>query len=282
MRLVKPHFYAVLLLVLMLSGSVIAQDVSPTPTEEPTPQLLKVWWPDVLAAPDNEVVQTLLQSQTDDFASNYDNLTVESRLRRVGTTGGIMSTLRTGSLVAQDGLPTVTLIRRQDLVLAELAGLLQSMEGLVPSAIQGDLDTALQLGQTNGELYGVPYMLELQHVVYRQSENLDYSTWSYTDLLTRNQPFVFAAGRDGGLSDVVLLQYLAAGGRLNREGQLLLNEDALRTTLEFYENASDLGVIDGFTLNFVTANDYLTAFVEGDYDAGVFTSTQYLELYQAE
>jgi ABC-type glycerol-3-phosphate transport system substrate-binding protein len=280
MRVVKPHFYWIALLTLLLSSTVIAQEATATPTPEPVPQVLKIWLPDVLAAPDNAEVQTLLANQTAEFAATHANITIETRLRSVGNTGGIMSTLRTGSLVAENALPTLTLLRRQDLVLAELAGLLHSMEGMIPSAVQGDLNTALQLGQVHGELYGVPYMLELQHVIYRPDSSLDYSSWSYDALLQRNQPFVFAGGRVGALSDVVLLQYLAAGGTLNREGQLELNADALRTTLNFYESASDLGMITGATMNFLSENDYLTAFVDGDYAAGVFTSTQYLVLYQ--
>jgi ABC-type glycerol-3-phosphate transport system substrate-binding protein len=280
MRVAKPHFYWIALLTLLLSSTVIAQDATATPTPEPVPQVLKIWLPDVLAAPDNAEVQALLANQTAEFAATHTNITIETRLRSVGNTGGIMSTLRTGSLVAENALPTLTLLRRQDLVLAELAGLLHSMEGMIPSAVQGDLNTALQLGQVHGELYGVPYMLELQHVIYRPDSSLDYSSWSYDALLQRNQPFVFAGGRVGALSDVVLLQYLAAGGTLNRDGQLELNADALRTTLNFYENASDLGMITGATMNFLSENDYLTAFVDGDYEAGVFTSTQYLVLYQ--
>jgi len=279
MRVVKPHFYWIALLTLLLSSRIFAQDATATPTPEPVPQVLKIWLPDVLAAPDNAEVQTLLADQTAEFAATHANITIETRLRSVGNTGGIMSTLRTGSLVAEDALPTLTLLRRQDLVLAELAGLLHSMEGMIPSAVQGDLNTALQLGQVHVELYGVPYMLELQHVIYRPDSSLDYSSWSYDALLQRNQPFVFAGGRVGALSDVVLLQYLAAGGTLNREGQLELNADALRTTLNFYESASDLGMITGAAMNFLSENDYLTAFVDGDYEAGVFTSTQYLILY---
>jgi ABC-type glycerol-3-phosphate transport system substrate-binding protein len=280
MRVVKPHFYWIALLTLLLSSRIFAQEATATPTPEPVPQVLKIWLPDVLAAPDNAEVQTLLANQTAEFAATHANITIETRLRSVGNTGGIMSTLRTGSLVAEDALPTLTLLRRQDLVLAELAGLLHSMEGMIPSAVQGDLNTALQLGQVHGELYGVPYMLELQHVIYRPDSSLDYSSWSYDALLQRNQPFVFAGGRVGALSDVVLLQYLAAGGTLSRDGQLELNADALRTTLNFYENASDLGMITGAAMNFLSENDYLTAFINGDYAAGVFTSTQYLLLYQ--
>jgi ABC-type glycerol-3-phosphate transport system substrate-binding protein len=140
----------------------------------------------------------------------------------------------------------------------------------------------LQLGQVNSQLYGVPYMLELQHVIYRSIGNNDNHQWSYDALLTRNQPFVFAAGRNGSLNDVVFLQYMAAGGQLNQERQLVLNENALQTTFDFYESASDAGIIDGFTLNFFAPTDYVRAFVDGEFDAGVFTSTQYLDLYQTE
>lgn len=268
--------------VLLLSSVAVAQDAPPDTTEAPAPEplRLKIWWPDVLVAEDNEALIQALDAQIEGFVSSESNVIVESRLKQVGTTGGIMSTLASASNVAPAALPTLTLIRRQDLLMAERDGLIQSIDGLIPSAIQGDLNRVLPLGQVNGELYGLPYMLDLQHIVYRTPSGEAYDDWSYEAVLERQQPFVFAAGRANGLSDVFLLQYLSAGGELDDDGSLTFNPSALRTTLRFYEQASDSGLIDGFALNYAAQTDYLTNFQDGLIDNAVFSSSTYLALHE--
>ncbi len=269
--------------VLCLALPAQAQEATPEATEEaPPPQVLTIWWPDVLASPDNEDALDLLQEQTEAFAESQENTEVVLRLKRVGTTGGIMSTLRTASVVAPGALPTITLVRRQDLISLVRTGLAQSLEGSVSSTTVSDLGNALPLGQVGGELYGIPYMLSFQHLVYRPQDGVDYDGWSYSDLLARGQGFVFPAAQTTGISDVLLLQYLAAGGRLNRDGVLLLDEAALRTTLEFYEAASDAALVTGFTLNYLNQQDYRADFRAGEIDTAVFDSNQYLTLVAQE
>jgi ABC-type glycerol-3-phosphate transport system substrate-binding protein len=214
--------------------------------------------------------------------ANEENLNLEYRLKPVGIAGGIMSTLRTATNVAPGALPSLTLIRRQDLLAAERAGYLQSLEGQVSSAIQGDLETALALGQVDNVLYGVPYLLELQHLVYRPESNTDYSDWTYQAILDRKLPFLFAGGRVGGLSDVFYLQYLSDGGTLDSEGLLTLDESALLKTLSFYQAASDMGLVDGFNMNYSSSRDYMNAFIAGEYNIGIFDSGTFLRLHQDE
>jgi len=248
----RRRFLLMLGSLLCLALPIHAQEATPEATEtaEP-PQVLTIWWPDQLISPDDDEAYDLLFDQTEDFAQTQENTEVVLRLKRVGTTGGIMSTLRTASVVAPGALPTLTLVRRQDLLSLVRSGLAQSLEGSVTSATISELGNTLPLGQINGELYGIPYMLNFQHLVYRPQDGVDYDGWSYSDLLARGQGFVFPAAQTTGISDVLLLQYLAAGGTLDRDGVLQLNEEALQTTLAFYEAASDDGLVTGFTLNYL-------------------------------
>jgi ABC-type glycerol-3-phosphate transport system substrate-binding protein len=265
----------VLCLVLPIQG----QEATPEATEQAAPpQELTIWWPDALISPENDEALDLLQEQTEAFAETQENTEVVLRLKRVGTTGGIMSTLRTASVVAPGALPTITLVRRQDLVSLVRSGLAQLLEGAVASSTVSNLGNALPLGQVGGELYGIPYMLTFRHLVYRPQDGVDYDGWSYSDLLARGQGFVFPAAQSTGISDVLLLQYLAAGGSLDRDGVLLLDEEALETTLEFYEAASDAALVTGFTLNYLEQEDYLADFRTGEIDTAVFTSDEYMQL----
>jgi len=279
----RRRFLLMLGSLLCLALPIHAQEATPEATEtaEP-PQVLTIWWPDQLISPDDDEAYDLLFDQTEDFAQTQENTEVVLRLKRVGTTGGIMSTLRTASVVAPGALPTLTLVRRQDLLSLVRSGLAQSLEGSVTSATISELGNTLPLGQINGELYGIPYMLNFQHLVYRPQDGVDYDGWSYSDLLARGQGFVFPAAQTTGISDVLLLQYLAAGGTLDRDGVLQLNEEALQTTLAFYEAASDDGLVTGFTLNYLEQADYLDDFTLGEIDTAVFTSHTYLNLLQED
>jgi ABC-type glycerol-3-phosphate transport system substrate-binding protein len=279
-------FLSTLLLgiIIALGGSVLAQDAttSPTATEE-LAITLTIWWPDSLALSSENILNPLLLEQSEAFQENQTPpLSIEHRIKAVGTVGGIMSTLRNASNVAPNAMPSLTLLRRQDLLVAAREGLLQSLEGGIPSSIQGDLRAVLTLGQVNGELYGLPYLLDLQHLVYRPQSNVDYSDWSYAGVLEREQAFAFPASRTSGVNDVFLLQYLASGGSLSTNGSLSLNPSSLEKNLEFYQAAMERGIVDNLSLSYSSPNNYLADFQTGVYNMAVFSSSNYLQLHAAE
>lgn len=279
----QSKIWLVLGILLLLTATSLAQEgnAEATPSEQ-APLKLTIWWPDVLILGDGNTLNPILQAQSDAFVETENNLDLEYRIKPIGVTGGIMSTLRTASNVAPGALPSLTLMRRQDLLTAERGGYLQSMEGKISSAIQGDLDTALALGQVDDVLYGVPYLLELQHMVYRPQNNVDYSSWTYDAVIQRNIPFVFAANRVGGLNDVFYLQYINDGGKLDANGLLTLDQPSLDTTLTFYQTASDNALVDGTVMNYTSSDDYKDAFVSGDYDIALFDSGTYLQLHEKD
>ena len=206
---------------------------------------------------------------------------IEHRLKLVGQTGGIMSTLRSASNAARGALPTLTLVRRQDLVFAQASGYLQSMEGF-PSMIQGDLNNALQLGQVNNALFGVPYLLDLQHVVYRPIEDVDYSEWTFDAVLERGEALAFPASRSSSLNDVLALQYLESYGNRPNGNPMILDAVALSTVYEFYEAARDNQLITDEFLEYTNPNGYAVDFLDGSINAGVFTSTRYLRMFDED
>jgi len=189
-----------------------------------------------------------------------------------------METLRTASAVASDALPDITLLRRADLLAAVDAGYIQPLQGQVTSAVLGDLYPAgLDLGRIDGTLYGLAYTLDVEHIAYR-SVVLNGNFAHFADVLKDKQKFVFPAGVTEGLSDVLFLQYLSAGGTLSELTQGSPNADALLTVLTFYKQAVDAGVIDRSVLDYARPDDYLFQLAQGKFDAGLITSSQYLNL----
>lgn len=273
---------ACLLLILSLSGSVIFAQDEPELTETPQPPIrITIWWADSFARVNETDINPILLEQSAEFAEQFPDIVFEHRLKAVGQTGGIMSTLRSASRAAPDALPTLTFVRRQDLVFARAAGYLQSLEGF-SSVIQSDLNNSLQLGQFEDGLYGVPYLLELQHMVYRPTEGLDYSSWTFDAILERGEPFAFAGSRSNSLNDVLALQYIAGGGFSARDNALTLDQSSLTAIFEFYESARDAEILSDTITTYSNSAAYEQSFLDGDINAAVFSSTRYMNLYDVD
>ena len=279
-----------LMLVVVFSwgGAAQAQDATPTvdggPTATPTPEpitpTLTIWWPDTLYSPDEPGVIEVLQAQTDAFAASA-GVNIETRIKSNAEVGGLMATLRSADAVAPAALPQLTLLRRQDLVTAQRLGIIYSLEGRFSSGVIGSLENMLQLGQISEELYGLPYMVQLEHVVYQPDSGItEEDSWDYESWFERGQPLVFPGRRTRGLNDVFYLQYLESGGSLLSDGTLTFNPASLTQTLSFYEQASDEGLIDGFVLNYGSPSDYLPNFLSGEIQAAIFNSRDYFRILE--
>jgi len=262
----------------------MAQAVTPLPTTEltavPAPSL-KIWWPEALAPVDRADVTNLLDEQIGEFVGGSDTPTdIEFRLRRYDDVGGIIATLQAASEVAPGALPDLTLIRREDLVSLAQAGLIYPLEGFVASAIIGNLyDSALELGQIDGRIYGLPYTLDALVMAYQNLENQPVAGWSFVDILEREQDFRFPARRINTVNNTFLLQYLDAGGTLPEPGQeMILDADALLAVLQFYERAYALGLVDETVFDYGQPQEYQTELATGEIDAALLHASTYFAM----
>jgi len=251
------------------------------PTVEATPQdaeTLTVWLPDVLmnAATTDETID-LLSQQIAAYASESEDLTIEIRRKQIREAGGIMPTLRTARTVAPGVLPDLTLIRREDLLTAVNEDLVQPMEGVVSTAIIGDLfSTALDVGQVDGTLYALPYALELQHVVY--APDLDPTDPTLSAYLEGEVPFLFPAARASGLNNLFFTQYVAAAPGTVSTSTLEIDEEALLALYQYYEDAVENGSIESNVIDYTRPADYRSFLSSGDFGSAVVSSQLYLEL----
>jgi ABC-type glycerol-3-phosphate transport system substrate-binding protein len=260
--------------------------VTATPTDSPTltapentPEnilTLSVWLPELLAPGNNQAATLVLTQQIDNFRATQPDVLVQTRLKRAEGKGGVIATMLSASEVAPASLPDLTLIRRQDLRLAVQAGLAQPLDGRLAAAVTSDLYTAaLRLGQVNGKLFALPYTLEVLHIAYRRpTTNFAY----FENVIDAGRRLVMPLGQVNGMSDVFLVQYLAAGGSMVNGNLGPLNVDALQTVLEFYEQTVAAGVIDTSVLNYPTPEDYQAGLLDERIQAAVVTSKMYLDL----
>ncbi len=269
-----------------LMVGVNAQDTEPTATDVPE-LVLDIWIPAPLIADTNSDAYSLLVEHSDEFTSN-NNITINYRIKAVGTVGGIISTIRSGSVVAPGALPDVTLIQRADLISAQSPELLQSMETLFSTALLNDIDDAIELGQiptSNGlELFGLPYFIDMLVTTYtRASVDID-DTITFDDVLTYADNFMFPAGRANDLNQTFYLQYLEAGGVSPRNGTFTINTNALQTVYEFYEAATAVGIVTPDVFDYDSPSAYRTDYINDmeSFNFAVVNTSEYLSLRQQD
>jgi ABC-type glycerol-3-phosphate transport system substrate-binding protein len=217
------------------------QPVPPTPAPD-TPITLTLWLPTrFLPAEDNTAYQ-VLQRQLDEFARSTDGAASQIVVKQDRGAGGLLDLLRTASPVASAVLPDIIALDNSDLEAAARSGLLQPIGTLLPAGLIDDLyPFARDLGSLNGELYGMVYSADLEHLATGGAISLP-ADWD--DLLKSSRRYLFALGSNNNVSDAVLAHYLSAGGRLiDDQGNAALDEAALRTLLETYQDAREAGVL---------------------------------------
>jgi len=266
------------------AATVIVQQPTPTPapTIEPTPAVtrLVIWWPVSLAPMDNSEAAELLSEQISAFRAAQGNVEVQLRRKLDSGVGGIMSTLRTASPVAPGALPDLTLLRREDMQAAAQSGLIYPLDGQTPPAVLDDLYRSAQtLGQIGSNLYGLPYLMDVHHMAYSSADAAVPSR--FEDILTQQISFALPAAQTGVMNNILLIQYLDAGGTLPANGLEDTDVEALLTVLQFYEQATQQGLIDPAVLNYTSPADYRTSLTSGTLAAGGINSSLYLNLLEA-
>lgn len=259
-----------------------AQEDAPGSAASEIPAL-NVWLPAPLISDESGAAFQLLSEHTASF-SQANGIAVSYRIKGVGSVGGIIATIRAGKDVAPGALPDVTLIRRRDFTPTQASQFFQSMETLFSSSLINDLDDGLEFGQIplEGEvaLYGLPYLFDLLLTVYtRPLANVD-TRLRFEDVLSSGANFTFPAARTNGLNQTFYLQYLSASGLGASDGVITVDEDALKTVLQFYQDLVDADLISPDVLTYQTPDDYISDFANqtGQLQMAVFTVSDYLAM----
>lgn len=254
------------------------QEPTATPAAQDTPSvpMLRVWWPEELYPDGNQAAEDILLAQFEDFRQTYVSYNLEIRRKHSSGQGGILPTLRTAAPVAPQALPDLTLMRRADMVTAATEGLIVPLTDWLPPDLADDLlPGALALGQIDGVLYGLPYTLNIYHIVYRTSA-FGTPPLAFTDVLDQQPTYLFPAGTVP-VSWTALLQYRAAGGRLiDDTGSTTLDYDPLLAVLDYYAQGVSTGIFDASLLDYTDFNSYWNEFLSTGIDMAAVDSVTYL------
>ncbi|MCZ7546036.1 MAG: extracellular solute-binding protein [Anaerolineae bacterium] len=235
-------------------------DAGPSETPAPTVsrRTLRLWLVEPLA-PGGAIPAVLLE-QLEAFRARHPTVIFDVRAKLPSGADGVLEVLRSTLAVAPDALPDLVLLSRADLVSAATANLVQRLEGRLPEEVVSDwFPVAREMSTFNGELYGASYVLDGQHLVFRQSA-VETPPVVLDDLLDVPPPFLFPAGN----IDTIVGQYMAGGGRLiDDEGRAVLDPDPLLAVLEFYQRAIQENVLPLTVLEYDNADGYVEDYLSG-------------------
>jgi ABC-type glycerol-3-phosphate transport system substrate-binding protein len=238
---------------------------------------LVVWAPEHLV-PSSETPGGLeLTDQIAAFEETHPGIPVEFYAKKISGAGSIMSYLHTAPPVAPAVLPDLVLLNHESLITAAREHLIAPIGDLLDDDIAaGMYPVAVELGTVDDQLVGLPYVLEVQHAIYRQVL-FEAPPNSFEQVLASPVPFTFPAGARGTVNQTLLLQYIAAAGSLTDEdGSPTIDADALREVLTFYEDAYEAGVVDPVLFQIVDPQETWIAYRDRGVGLAVVTSTLYL------
>jgi len=167
---------------------------------------LTVWMPEGFEPDEKTPAGQALAEEALAFDEARPDIQVEFYPKRLRGAGGITAYLRSAPPVAPGVLPDLTLLDRDSLAAMSREKLIVPIGTLVdPAVIEGLYPVAREVGTIDGELTGLPYLLEMDHAVYRLSK-FQRPPVSFQNVLDDRQPFSVAAGgqrcRAGGAASV--------------------------------------------------------------------------------
>ena len=227
------------------------------------PVELVIWAPPFLVPRTAQRADVVLEGIISRFQGEHPDVTVRAIAKAESGQAGLLAFLRTTARAAPELLPDVVVLSSRDLWQAVDLGLVQPVDPAILESYGDLFPAALATVQYQGQVYGVPYSLDFDHLVYRQDQ-VPRPPGTWEEFLAGEQSYIFAAGTlDGYGGDILLAQYVAAGGQLDGEGRLT-DPEALQAVLEFLKGGQVQGLIPESVLNIADSEMAWTYFVNGN------------------
>jgi ABC-type glycerol-3-phosphate transport system substrate-binding protein len=212
------------------------------------------------------------------FEETHPDVQVSIVLKNESGKGSVLDYLRTASQVAPSALPDIVVLNTVDLPQVARAGLVVPLGGRISTSLVKDLLPAAQAaGSVDGQLVGVPFEIEVEHLVYNTNK-LIATPVTWTDVISSNTTYAFPAkGRNGLVNDAFLIQYLALGASLQDEDGLpWVDEQALRAVLDYYRQGVEQGIIYPDVLSIGAPEDIWPSYVSAEVGMVHVTSRRFL------
>lgn len=239
-------------------------EVEATPST-PSSVTLTIWTTEAFSPTQTITSGQILAQLVTNFEAGQPDVQVQFIPKKPYGKGGILDYLLTTDDVVPDLLPDLVFIDVDELSPAIQAGVVQPLDDLISQDLISDLyPFARQAGTFDGQLYGLQFQADLDHLAYNTGK-LTVPPRSWPGVLSNPGPYIFPAGGDAGLvNDDFLIQYLAVRPwpMDGSPDEPFLDADSLTAVLQFYQDGVTRGVFPISILNCHTTDDcwseYLT------------------------
>ena len=227
---------------------------SPTPTAViPTPTslashgliTLTLWVPDFLDPySEDSPGGALFLEQIQAFSELNPDVQVEVLVKKGSGPGGLYNLLSTAYTVAPSVLPDLIVLDSRDLQSAAEKELLQPLSAF-DAAVARSFPFMKQESQFDAQSYGVPFLTEVDHMVYTPKVSAA-SPVSWTAVLSGSYSMLFpVAPADSLADDALLAMYLGSAGVVTDEqGNPLLERASLEELYRFFDAMLETGLLD--------------------------------------
>jgi ABC-type glycerol-3-phosphate transport system substrate-binding protein len=235
---------------------------------------LRIWLPPQFDPASGSPAAELLGARLAEFTKRR-GLPIEVRIKALSGAGGMLESLSTANAAAPLALPDLVLLPRPLLEAAALKGLLYSVDGLVQPLDSGDwFEYAIELAHLQNSTYGLPFAGDALILIYRPAE-IATPPRDWASLLSLTEPLIFPAGDEQAL--FTLAQYLASDAPIqDDEGRPMLEIEALRRVLTFFQEAERANVLPFWLTQYTTYEQAWQAYQDGSADMLIGWTSQYL------
>ncbi len=250
------------------------------PATQPASEIitLTVWTIPRFAPSDDGPGGRIIAAQVEAFNKAYPNYRLDWVTRQPAGSGGVIDFLLVAHEAAPGILPDVAVLDTRELGAAIRAGVLQPLDGVISDSLKADLfPFARNAGSADDQWYAVPFEADIEHLIYNTGA-LDAAPLTWADVLSDGLPYAFPAGGESGrVNDMLLIQYLALGGRLaDQDGISTLDEGPLTMALSFYADGRRNRVLAPTLLDAKSTADIVTLYISGTVALGNIRSDQFL------
>lgn len=235
---------------------------------------LRIWLPPQFDPASGSPAAELLRARLAEFTKRR-GLPIEVRVKALSGAGGMLESLSTANAAAPLALPDLVLLPRPLLEAAALKGLLYSVDGLIQPLNSADwYEYAIELAHLQNSTYGLPFAGDALILIYRPAE-IATPPRDWATLLSLTEPLIFPAGDEQAL--FTLAQYLASDAPIqDDEGRPMLEIEALRRVLTFFQEAERANVLPFWLTQYTTYEQAWQAYRDGSADMLIGWTSQYL------
>lgn len=237
----------------------IATRAVPVTPIKPTSTVTLTLWTTEDLAPSSSAAGKILRDQFDAFTAANPNIHIEAILKKPYGKGGMLDFLTTTSEVVPSLLPDLAALDISEIPQAASAGLLQPLDPLVSSDVEGDFfPFAYQASMYRGKWIAVPFTADIEHLIYNKDIVKQVPpTWD--DFLKQRSTLLLPLAGDNAF----LVQYLGLAPLFDANNQFTFDVNAASQVLSFFKRAHDLALISDSSIGLTNSASAWPSFATG-------------------